>query len=237
MGSIVNAVRRLLPGANSEGAGQVPFRMDKYGELHVAVKDAWAAANEGSYFVGTNPTMGTAVATTTSIQAYDATKPVMTLVNSGSKNIFLDYIRLTWGQVPTSATTWHWSMEVDPLQTRYASAGVAVDMKNVNPQGGAFGGVLRFGVPVTIAAGAARRFVHRAVGRSAIPVINDLVFFKFGGGEGGGGSTLGGTVAIPLIIPVAPVIIGPGETFCLMGWAASNAAAPSWEFDIGLIER
>lgn len=234
---LTNLVKRLLPTAFAESSPRVPLRMGKYGEVAVNVDNAWRAANEGTFYVGQNAALDTPVATTTSITGYDATKPVFVLINGGSKNIEMQYLRLLWGQVPTSAAEWHWSGEVDPLTTRYSSAGTSVTPVKVNADGVASGATVYIGAPVLTAAGSGKRQLFHAYGRSVIPVINDEVYFGFGQLAMAPPSTLGGTVAMPICLRLPPVLIAPNETFAIMGWGASNGAAPSWEYDFGFIER
>src|SRR2546427_13215865 len=76
-------------------------------------------SDEGSFFIATNATPGTAIATTTSVvdDATGATthaqqKPVMYIANqwpvgaTNSQNIYLRYLKMVISQVPTSATSW-----------------------------------------------------------------------------------------------------------------------------------
>jgi hypothetical protein len=235
----MNVIRSLLPGSNVDGIQNVPQRLNKYSEAIVEAFGPNRGAEEGTRHVATNATLGTAVATTTSITAYDATKPIMLVQNrngAAGKNIFLEYLRLIWGQVPTSATDWFWAMVVDSA-TRYASAGTLITPKNVNVGGDQSNALIYFGAPVTVAAGQNGRVVHLSAGRSVIPVINDEVVFRFGARGNEAPSTLGGTVALRLPIPCGPVILRPGDTWALHGWGTSNGAAPSWQFEMGFTER
>lgn len=235
-----NLVKKLIPNAHAEGTPEVPFRMTPFGELFAMSDPDAIAANEGSYFVATNATPGTAVATTTSITAYDATKPVLSINNTSTvaqnKSILLRYIRLRTQQVPTSATDWFWTGEVD-ANSRYSSAGTAAGTpKSTNGLGTSLATIL-LGAVVLTAATAARRRIFQSIGRSVIPVINDDIIFDFTGKSFSAGSTLGGTVAVPIRIPCPPAIIMPQELFSLHGHGTSNAAAASWEYEIGYIER
>jgi hypothetical protein len=59
--------------------------------------------------------MGTGIATTTSIQTYDTTKPVMMVTNpyqQGGKNIIFDYLRLIATAVAGSSTDENWAQQI-----------------------------------------------------------------------------------------------------------------------------
>lgn len=238
---IVNEIRSLLPSRIKDSIQNRPIRLNQFAEPIHQPFGPDRAAEEGSRFIATNPTMGTVIATTTSITAYDATKPIMLVQNKNGldgPNITLDFLRLIQGQVPTSASTWNWAMVLDTVN-RYTSGGSAITPVNVN-SGAAINGSgaqIYFGAVVAPAAGAAARFIHRSMGRSVIPVISDETLFKFGSPTHDGAGSLGGTVALRIPIPAAPVILKPGDNWLLYGWAGSNAAAPSWEFELGYTER
>ena len=235
----VNEVRHGLSPILGDGIANRPFRLNRHSELIAEVFGPDRAAAEGSRFVSINPTLGTAIATTTSITGFDATKPVMLVQNRngvGGANIILDYLRLILAQVPTSATAWNWAMVVDTIN-RYTSGGSAITPTNVNTGGAGSGAGIYFGAVVAPAAGAAVKTVHRSQGRSVIPVTLDEWVFKFGAAPDSGAGSLGGAVALRMPIPCGPVVLRPGDSWLLYGWGASNAAAPSWEFELGHTER
>jgi hypothetical protein len=61
--------------------------------------------------------MGTGIATTTSIQTYDTTKPVMMVTNpyqQGGKSIIFDYLRLIATAVAGSSTDENWASRSAP---------------------------------------------------------------------------------------------------------------------------
>lgn len=237
-----NEVRVGLPSKIRDSIVNRPFRLNSLQEQIIQTFGPDRAAEEGSRFVAVNPTPGTVIATTTSITAFTVASPIMAVVNNNAIdsgiNITLDYLRLIQGQVPTSASTWHWLMQKDSV-ARYSSAGSTITPKNVSTgapnQSGSAG--IYFGALVAAAAGVNARYTHRSVGRSVIPVINDETLFKFGSPSHDGAGSLGGTVALRIPIPCGPEVIKPGETWLLYGWAGANAAAPSWEFELGYIER
>lgn len=237
---ISNQVRHnTIPPLYVDGISNVPARFNKMGEAVVQAFSPNNAAEEGSRFVTTNPTLGTPIATTTSITAFTVASPVMVLQNRngiGGANITLDYLRLLLSQVPTSATAWNWAAVLDTVN-RWTSGGSQLTPANVNTGGAASGLAVFFGALVAPAAGVSARTVHRSAGRSAVPVTQDEWLFKFGSQNHEGPSTLGGAVALRIPIPCGPVVLRPGDNWVLYGWGAANAAAPSWELELGHQER
>jgi hypothetical protein len=235
-----NQVRHnSLPPVTPDGIYNVPARLNKYAEAIVQAYGPNQGVEEGSRFISANPTLGTAIATTTSITAFTAASPVMLAQNKngiGGANITLDYLRLLLSQVPTSATNWNWAGIVD-TSSRYTSGGTTIVPANLNTGGAGSGLLLVFGAIVAAAASQAARTVHRSIGRSAIPVTLDEWLFKYGSQNHEGAGSLGGAVALRMPIPGGPVVLRPGDTYLLYGWGTANAAAPSWEFELGHTER
>lgn len=236
-----NAVAsRALPspkwGDNIEG----PPRMGPYRELYLqtVTPNMGVLCDEGSYFVGTNATPGTAV--NYAIQTtFSDTVSAITLRNSdgaGGKRITLDYIRLLLGTVPASATAGQFAIKTDA--TVRGSAGTLVIPQNPNADVGQ-GSVadLRY-TPTVAVASAAARLLSRGALRSTIPVINDEWMFVFGSVEKSAAAGLGAATAQRMPIPVPPVIVGPGQTVLLHLWFPGNAAtAAAFEWECGWWER
>ena len=107
------------------------------------VVDVWTPAlqgllDEGSLFVATNTTIGTAIATTTSV--VDAansgatsaqTRPVAIIYNGNAPLSGKVIYPLTWNwmlsQVPTSATSWRLGLWLEPVGSNaYSSGGSAI---------------------------------------------------------------------------------------------------------------
>jgi hypothetical protein len=213
------------------------------------------AADEGSFFVVTNPAPGTAIATTTSVvdDATGATtraqqKPVMVLTNgwtssSGvlAQNIYLRYLKMFIVQVPTSATSWKYAMRLSPgITTKVTTAGTSC--VPVSPNGNyaqASRAVVSFGAITCTdsTTDTGQRLVANGQISGAIPVALDEWLFTFGDGSKSIDSIGTQTLVKRLTIPVPPIVVPPGWTWTLEMWGASNAAAPSWEFEMGYVER
>lgn len=210
-------------------------------------------SDEGSFFVATN-TPGTAIATTTSVvdDATGATthaqqKPVMAITNQAattnvnSPNIYLRYLKMFIVQVPTSAALWRYAMRLDPLTSKITTAGTVITPVNPNSAAtrNASAAYITFGAITTTdsTSSPSQRLVANGQVTGAIPVANDEWLFAFG--QPAAGFDLVGTQTLVkrITVPVPPIVIAPGWTWTLEMWAASNAAAPSWEFELGYVER
>lgn len=214
--------------------------------------DLNALLDEGSIFVATNTTVGTAIATTTSV--VDAgntgatsaqTRPVMIVYNSGSagspnsKSIYPLYLDMILSQVPTSATRWDMGMWIEPLGSQaYTSGGSVITPVAANQAvAGASQALIYFGAITAAATTAGGVRVARKLVNSAIPVTLDEWVFNFGCIEAATNILSGGASAKRITIPVPPVVIPPGYALKIGMWGTSNAAAPSWEFEFCYAER
>lgn len=212
----------------------------------------YALADEGNFYVGTNPTVGTAIATTTSVVDDAATAsathaqsvPVAiwtnteNAANANAVSVYLRYLKMFIVQVPTSATSWRYSFRLD-IVPRYSTAGSLIIPVNVNPATSrsskcqfAFGAVTTLALP-----SASARLVANGLIDSTIPVTLDQWLFTFGNSSPSMDQLNGGTVAKNMVFNVPPIVIPPGCCLALDMWGASNAAAPSWEFECGWAER
>lgn len=219
------------------------------------VSNIWAGSDhalvdEGSYFVTTNPTPGTVIATTTSVVDDAATAsathaqnaPVMHIVNKGAfgdvnaKTIYLKYLRMMLSQVPTSATTWRFAIRTSQTP-RYTSGGSDLTPLNANA-GSSIASTARvlFGAVLTALAPDNRLISNGAVG-SVIPVTLDVWTFTFGDAVQPSNFLNGSASAKNVTISLPPIAIPPGCNLNFEMWGASNAAAPSWEFEMGHAER
>ena len=196
-----------------------------------------------NYFVATNPTPGTPIATTTSITSEDQTKPVLLLMNNwgvtdpNAKSIYPLYLKMLVSQVPTSATDWQMSVRLDNLATKYTSGGSAITPKNSN--GGSSistGALLYFGAVVAVTGSAAVRLVNRAQVNSAVPVTKDQWLITWGIASPSSDVISGGAGAKNINVPLGAVALQPGWQMAIQMWGGSNAAAPSWEFEFGYAE-
>lgn len=209
-----------------------------------------ALLDEGSLFVATNPTVGTAVATTTSV--VDAgnsgatsaqTRPVAILYNANGDGSDKMVYPISWNmriaQVPTSATSWQMALWLEPVgASAYTSGGsqitpVALNQWSANV---ATNCSVYFGAITAAATTSGGKLVAIRQINSAVPVTLDQWFITFGMVRG---SDLisGGAGAKNVNIALPAIGIPPGWAMKLGMWGASNAAAPSWEFELVYAER
>jgi hypothetical protein len=217
---------------------------------------ATALADEGSYFQARNPTVGTVVATVTSIR--DATntgansaqiQPTMIIYNpwptadANAKTIYPQYLWTLLGQVPTSATTCNVGIWMEPNGSNCFSSlstGFAITPTALNP------GVstqtrakIWFGDLVATATSSGGYLAGYRRLTSLIPVASDEWLFTFGGVSSP--TNLFSSSATPArnrsTYSMAPLAIPPGYAMKLGFFAAANGAAMSWEFELGYAER
>lgn len=228
----------------SEGT-PVPLRASKKGEIYTdsVAKGRTAIAAEGGYFVATNPTPGTGIAGITATGAFSDAESLITIRNGGSgdnpKWLYLDYIRLQITAAGTSGSDVLYTMKTDSGNERWASGGSALTPVNVN-QGSsvATSATIHVGALVTDAATSAARLVGNGVLRTVIRVVGDEYLFDFGGDVRSGASSLfEGLLVSRQVIPCVPVILPPSTQLVFSMYATAEAAASSYELEIGYYER
>lgn len=236
---------RELPGAQSNNTLQ-PYRTSRYMEPYVQAvsgSKTYPLADEGSYFVATNATLGTALSGTAAPTAYSATVALMTMFNTVSssaalgKSIYLDFIEIQVRAAGTNGTNFQYAMVLDQ-GNRFASGGTAITPVSPNSISAATSlATLNFGAITASAASAARRVKHGQI-RSVIKVIGDVYTFTFGQSNASmSGMVLEGTAQAHVPIHCPPVVIGPNTTFLLSEIAASQSVAATYEFSMGWWER
>ena len=212
-----------------------------------------ALADEGSFYVATNPTVSTTIAMVTSVVDDAATQssthaqasPLLYIQNRGvstdptAKTIYLKYLRLIQpisSQAWTSATNVQYAMRVDNT-ARYLSGGTAISPVNMNTNSsGATTALMYFGANSVTIPSSSQRVVGRGQIQGTIPLPGDQWLFTFGDVTAPT-NTLGASAIKNITLPCGPVTIGPGWTFQLDIWATALAAAPAFEFELGYVER
>lgn len=250
-------VSRLLSKVVGLPDGQfTPDRGGTYGEKVVEMVSAkqHKVADEGSYFLTRTNTIGTGIAGVSSVTSYSATNNLLCISNNngaGGRNIWLDYVYLTATAAATSSTNLFFYSQLDTTM-RYASGGYGGAGTNVvtnilngpyatnsgsNTQSGA---LVYAGAVVAAAASLQNRILCSRQARFQISVIGDTYMIPFGStdiplvGMTGVAQATGG---LAVTLPHPPVCIAPGGSFLLGYFGASAGAAPSFEFEIGHVER
>jgi hypothetical protein len=158
-----------------------------------------------------------------------------------TQNIYLLYLKMFIVQVPTSATVWKYAMRLSPnLSSKITTAGTVITPVNPNSNSGASSkALIQFGTITTTdsTTDTGQRLVANGQVTGAIPVAQDEWNFTFGNQNRALDSIGTQTLVKRLTIPTVPIVIAPGWIWTLEMWGTSNAAAPSWEFELGYAER
>jgi hypothetical protein len=237
--------QRELPAPQVNGVIQ-PLRTGRYMETLIQAMlgaKMQPLADEGSYFVANNATLGTPISGTTAPTAFSATTALLTLynallaTNTPSKRIYLDFIALEVRAPGTSGTNFQYALNVD-TGNRSGTGGTTVGAVSPNIDSAAVSiATLNVGALTAPAANAVRRVRH-GVARSTIKVVNDIYLFVFGQSAASPtGVAIDGTAASQIVIQCPPVVLGPNSTFLLHEIAASQAAAATYEISMGWWER
>ncbi len=234
---------RSLPTPGNQGE-YLPARATRYGELVTSPLDAkvYGRIDDGSYFIATNPTMGTGIAGIAASTSYDATEHLLLLRNtSTTKRLYLDFIDIVCTAAGAAGTTTGFTMVTDTGATRYTSGGSTITP--VNPTfeySESAECTLKFGALVTGAATSDVRPLGDFLVRTVIKVVGDSYRFTFGDSNGAwslAGASLDGTTSAKVTIPCPGVILGETDQFLLSDWAASQSGASSYQLRMGFWMR
>jgi hypothetical protein len=210
-----------------------------YGDKHFL-------ADEGSYFVATNPTPYTPIALTTSIVTFAETAGAvgvaMLLKNlearsERAKRLYLDYIKLMVVGTFTTGTSLQYAMVIDDNPIRWTSGGSAITPVNPNGDVGiASIAQLYFGA-LTTAVPNNKRLVARGTLRGVIPTTFDEFTIVSGGAVSGGTGFASAAASGKSGDHCPPIILGPQQNLALTLWSAACNAAATLEFEVGWWER
>ena len=232
---------RGLPGVTADGA-QGAVRIGRRGEVIVQQltgSKMHALADQGSYFVATNATPGTALSGIAAADGLDDLEALIFLRHgtSATKRLYLDYILLQVAAAGTNGTNFAFAMKGDKNTSRYASGGTAITPRNPNMADSTTSEIdrLQVGAVVPTAATNEARLLHHGLLRTVIKVIGDKYLFTFGNSSPAAvsGIPLEGTTQANVCVPCPPVILGAGDTFLLHEFAASQTVAATYQFAMG----
>ncbi len=203
-----------------------------------------AVVDSGSYFVANNAA-GAGVATTATPTAFSDTAPFIVIQNStavgtGSKSIYLDWLRF----YETAAGTAGVSMRLKAqLDNTVATGGTALVSKSVNSNDGSASVAVARVLPTGIAASGNVRVVvmdHFVIPTQTTPLaIFTEVGIKFGGVDGFNTTYTGAATAAVYSknqYNWPPIVIGPGYSLSIQHLITSQSAASSWAFELGWVE-
>ena len=220
----------------------------------------WALADEGSYFVATNPTPGTGVAYALVTAFSDTANGLFVLQNNnpaggsgGGVNIALDYVKLMLTAAPTATQ----SLE---LTVRTDTVAMVPTANNVQIGGGAGAQTLvstnhndntapnvnlwafNAGAMTVPASSASARRVGRIRIPTGLGIVGDEYEVQFGAVDRN--SQVPGMTAVRASSPArfvahaAPIILQPQMWAVITAWWLTAAtSAPSFEYEIGMSVR
>jgi hypothetical protein len=240
---------RLLPSPapdNVEGEIRVGIYGDQSVESRVPTKHL--LADEGSYFLATNPIIGTGVAHAL-VTAFAATSGLFVIKNNGPSNgkrIYLDYLRLMVTAIGTACVSEEFAFVLDSGNRAPTAGNVAVVPVNTNgdvPSAGTIAVLQAFSAgALTVPAAVTPRTVGRVKMPVGVNIVGDEYVIQFGSTDPGVGS--GVLTAIRAVQPAkivahaAPIVIGGGQSLVIHRWGLTEATtAPSFEYELAWWER
>jgi len=194
--------------------------------------------DEGSYFVATNPTPGTAIAGIAAADGYDDTEALLYISNThATKHVYLDYLRLNVSAAGTNGTNFAYAIDV-ATAALYASGGSAITPVDVNRETDNTAPVaMRFGAVVTTTGTTEKIMAHGRL-RTVIKVVGDVYLFTFGGQPVVPATTImAGTAQASVHRNCPPIMIPPGHGMCFREFAASQSVAAQYQFELGFWVR
>lgn len=241
-------ISRALPVALSDNT-EVNPRVTRYSELVNPLLPRQLYADDGCYFVTTNPTPNTVLAYgSAGTQAtFSDTVPFMQIKNTAGTNgrrAYLDFLKIIHrgGTAPATTTEVHYAVKIDNID-RTATAGTPVVHTPVNANmDDATGSVCRVtvftGAVATIpASSAAARLVSHGMLKGGPILSLDEYNIIFGAGDNASQAGYLTTVS-GYCSRSAPVVLGPGQVATIYLWALGATTNPiSYEYELGVFER
>lgn len=198
-----------------------------------------AGGYEGSYFVTTNATLGTAITGHAAPVIADAdTKPLIFIFNGTQFNLVMDYIQLEQTTPGTNGTLHYTTIYIDNKgSTSRTGGGTEITAFNsTNSAGGVLStsGLSMFVGAVTAVMSSSKKVGQQMV-REVVPVALDTLYAKFGGPNGGAHSALttAGTATCHSVQHFGPICIQPGGNFNFSQIRASQTVAATYQFECG----
>lgn len=243
---VTGFVSSLLPAGSADGT-EKSLRVNRYGEGIVSpiFRTKHPLANEGSFFVTGNPTLGTSLAYAV-VTSFTDTVAAFVFQNTADASVapypalYLDYIKLIYTVAPASATGLQYVVRLDTGNRAPTAGSTQLTGQGGSPGASPVGYVVKqsvakiwafTGASLTVPASVNARTVAQG-GISGLPVVTTEHMIRFGDSGANLGGAAGGTSH------AAPVIVPPGQ-FCVVHlWYPSNATTPaSVALDIGWAER
>ena len=233
--------RSTLPSATDDG-DRAFNRSSRYGEQVVQQigGDRNPLADEGSYFIATNPTPGTAIASIVAADGYDDTEALLYLGNTHpTKHIYLDYLHLICKVAGTNGTDFGYAIDV-ATEVTYASGGSAITPVCVNREAETDNKApvtMYFGAVVTTT-GTTEAIVSHGQLTTVIKVIGDHYLFSFGQRPMPPATAImegGAQKSVAKSCP--PIMVPPGHALSFRDFATAQDGAAQWQFELGFWVR
>ena len=246
----IQSLAQLLLPSKAPDTSIINNRADGYGNLAVNTffNKKQALAAEGSYFVTTNPTPGTAIAGTVSA-TYSATAPFFIFQNTnqpGGPVAYLDYLKLIVTTAAASGTTAYMAVVRDTLipqlTTNNMTTGTPVPINTLAPiasksqflyQSSSSASVLGTRTPSAAVVG------RGSVG--GITIVGDELVFDFGALDP---AAWNGLTAAQATAPgrkvsvLPPITVAPQQQAIFYLWFLNNASTGlSYEFELCHVEK
>ena len=200
----------------------------------------WVLADEGSYFVAANATVGTGLAGHAAPVVADTdTKALLNIFNNNTtRNLIPDYIFLEVTAAGTAGTLTYAVVWIDNRGvTARASGGALLVANSAHAAAPYASSAVPYFGPVVTTTGFTK--VAQSLMREVIPVVQDTILIKFGSGSPGVRAPLtqAGTATSDTVIYMPPVVIPPGGNFQFTSISPSQSAARSYQVHTGWWER
>ena len=210
--------------------------MSTFRQTQYAVSPMAGFADAGQYFTSSNPTPGTALNTIAAQATLADTAPFFTIQTS-TKSVVLDFLRVICAAPGTAGTALRWAVKTDGLKTN-PTGGTTLTPVNTNTAGQAAASAAFGGPLVAAAATGTVRLVDHGLVRPVIPVVGDVYLWKFGVATQDPAAALitSGTAITATTFSPPAVVVGPNSTFQFHLWLPSQSAASSFEIVCGFAE-
>lgn len=257
--AIANSFSKPAPTPDGNITTGQALRGEKYAELATVQygRGMQYLSDEGSYFVATNPTPGTAITATAALTSYATTdtQPTAIVKNNNAigsgVNIYLDFFKLQLVGLPAGATALRANWVWDNLANHYTSGGSTIVPVNPNMNSASASNmVLYFGALSAATSSVNARIISNdqmrgTVAATPVALLGDEYIFRFGAVEQAVANyslnVAAGTPTqvIKNIIDVPPLIIGPQQVASLRIWGPNTGSTTTctYEFVMGYWER
>jgi hypothetical protein len=240
---IYGITNQTLPSATVDGV-KSNAHFSKYGEVMTQPMGNFrhTLADEGSYYVATNPTPFTGLIGIAASDGFDDLETFLHIRNTSStKRVYLDYLRLQVTAAGTNGVTFSAAMKLDTGATRFTSGGATITpvSPNMATTSDATAVVIKAGPCITTAATSdARLLATWNLRIGVIKVVGDTYLWKFGAPpESLGVTGVAGTAVSQHVLAAPPVVLGENDQFLFHEFGASQTVGAAYLMELGFWYR